>query len=133
LILALSGSVVIIITVALAVIRPWEKKRHPCASSPISTLRTLSSVQAQYVTTYDTYADLATLCNAGLIDSVLGTGIKSGYRFEVVFNGNSNWYCISRPVEWQEGYRNFIMITDGVIYFNREKDSNEYPNVLGGG
>jgi hypothetical protein len=114
--------------------RRYEGKSAPNESSAISSLRTLSSVQAQYVTRYDTYADLATLCNACLIDSVLGAGTKSGYRFTLTFANNSCWQCIARPVRWGENgeERNFIIETDGVIKYGVEKDSDEYPNIVGG-
>jgi type II secretory pathway pseudopilin PulG len=123
--------VVIVVLIAVPNLLP-SKGRGSHEGSAISSLRTLSSVEAQYVTRFDTYTGLATLCNTGLIDSVLGNGAKSGYIFHLEFDGNSSWKCTARPSEWGvTGERNFVIETDGTIRYNAEKDSNTFTKKLG--
>jgi prepilin-type N-terminal cleavage/methylation domain-containing protein len=123
---------IIAIIAAIAIPNLLESKKSANESSAISTLRTLSSVQAQYVTRFDTYANLATLCNASLIDSVLGAGTKSGYTFTCSFSGNSCWACTAAPTTaGTTGDRSFQILTDGVIKYD-PAGGTSYTVVVGG-
>ena len=62
-------------------------------------------------------SSLAELSQVGLIDSVLGSGTKSGYRFSL--SGDTyGWQCSATPVSASTGTRNFIVCTDGVVRFS---------------
>lgn len=109
-----------------------EKRPSAARSTPISSLRTLDSVQAIYITRYDTYASLAALCNAGLIDRILGAGNKSGYEYELEFDSNRWWRCTARPIEWSEtNYGKFRIGEDGHVYWNDEPGGTEFTRKLG--
>ena len=113
----------------------------PLDPSAIANLRLLTSVQAQYVTRYMSYADFAALCNAGYIDDVLGQGTEADYTYVLKFNADKWWCCIARPVIWGSGpyqkehpdwdKRNYLVSTDGVIYYNETENSSEFTEKLG--
>ena len=83
--------VIIGIIAAIAIPNLLAARRSANEGSAISSLRTLHGAQMTYGSTYGngnfagaTTADtagLGTLSSNGLIDSVLGTGSKSGYTF----------------------------------------------------
>ena len=93
-------------------------------TSAIGALRTITRVQVQYralltggqgAPTYAT--SLRELSHAGLIDNVLGSGTKSGYRFRLWGDG-LDWSCRATPVSTFVGSRNFIVCTDGRVRFS---------------
>lgn len=128
------GAVVMVVIVALiaAISIPnlLESKKSANESSAISSLRTLSSCQEQHKARYGTYASLGTLCNAGLIDRVLGGGSKSGYTFSVHAD-RENWYAYARPTTPATGERAFYIDRTGVIQYT--DDGSSYRVVGGNG
>ncbi|MCX7909997.1 MAG: hypothetical protein N2505_00225 [Endomicrobia bacterium] len=104
-------------------------RRSANEASAISSLRTLTSAQATYQSTVGggSYASgLVDLQNAGLIDSVLGGGSKSGYNFSGgAVNANERHYYTHTAVPQVHGTglsgtgtRSFATLESGVIYFN---------------
>ena len=73
---------IIAIIAAIAVPSLLGAKKSANEASAISSLRTVSTCCEQYCTTNGAYpADLTTLNTAGMIDSALAGGSKSGYNF----------------------------------------------------
>ena len=60
-----------------------SRKKRGHEASVIASIRTLSSVQEQYRSRFQTYGSLANLSASSYIDSVLGSGNKSGYNFTI--------------------------------------------------
>ena len=88
-------------------------------ASAISGLRTLSSVSEQYNVRFGTFADsLNRLATTGYVDSVLGSGTKSGYTFQ--YSGTKyTWECSAAAVDQGvTGDRYFYINQSGVIYGN---------------
>ena len=67
------------------------------------------------------YATLDELSNATLIDSVLGSGVRQGYRFEVRASPTTPeflWFAVANPVSpGTSGDRSFCTNHTGVIYY----------------
>ncbi len=126
--------VILGIIVAIAVPNLLASRRSANEGAAVSTLRTYHSAQATYQSTSGNGNFAGTpsgingftvLATAGIIDSALGTGIKSGY----VFNAQSNpRTAISPACHVAEAYptstggitatgeRAFAIATAGVIY-----------------
>ena len=86
----------------------------------IASLRTISSTQEQYRARFGTYGTLLQLSTASMIDSVLGTGQKSGYTVTMAAGQvtNNTWNCYAQPnVPGQTGVRGFYVDNSGVIRF----------------
>ena len=80
------------IIAAIAIPNLLASRRAANEGSAQSSLRTTFSAQATYQATTGNGAfatDLATLQGVNLIDSVLGSGSKSGYSFAVVEQGGT--------------------------------------------
>ena len=72
------------IIAAIAIPNLLASKRSANEGSAIGSVRSINTAEAQYFTTEGanlSYVDLAGLNKAGLIDSVLSSGTKSGYTF----------------------------------------------------
>ncbi|MDW8303309.1 MAG: prepilin-type N-terminal cleavage/methylation domain-containing protein [Acidobacteriota bacterium] len=121
--------VIIGIIAAIAIPNLLASRRAANEASAISSLRTLTSAQATYQSTVGggNYATaLSDLQSAGLIDSVLGGGTKSGYTFAGgAVSGNERHYYThtAQPVVHGTGLsgtgtRSFATLESGVIYFN---------------
>lgn len=121
--------VIIGIIAAIAIPNLLASRRAANEASAISSLRTLTSAQATYQSTVGggQYASsLSDLSSAGLIDSVLGGGTKSGYNFSGgAVSGQPRFYYThtATPVVHGTGLsgtgtRSFATLESGVIYFN---------------
>lgn len=77
--------VIIGIIAAIAIPNLLAARRSANEGSTVASLRTLTGAQATYQSTSPTgdFGDPAALVGAGLIDSVLGSGSKSGYNFTI--------------------------------------------------
>jgi type IV pilus assembly protein PilA len=77
--------VIIGIIAAIAIPNLLASRRAANEASAISSLRTLSGAEATFQTSVGNgeYGDLAALGTAGLVDSVMQAGTKSGYAFTV--------------------------------------------------
>jgi prepilin-type N-terminal cleavage/methylation domain-containing protein len=109
---------IIAIIAAIAIPSLMNARKAGNEASAISSLRTLTTVNEQYRTRFQEYADaLGSLEAAGYIDSVLGGGTKSGYVFTYV-GGTNTWDCDALPeTVGDTGDRGFLVDQTGVIYF----------------
>ncbi len=86
-------------------------------------IRTISSIQGQlrYGDSEEGFRgyvrSLEEMSNVGLIDNVLGSGMKSGYVFSLS-GGTDEWHCTATPMSDRTGTRNFIVCTDGAVGFS---------------
>jgi type IV pilus assembly protein PilA len=121
--------VIIGIIAAIAIPNLLAARRSANEGSAISSLRTLHGAQMTYQATSGggNYADaLTTLQTPGLIDSVLGSGTKSGYGFtmDAVASGAgtpATFAVVAKPTTatgsvTDTGTRDFAISTEGVIY-----------------
>ena len=76
--------VIIGIIAAIAIPNLLASRRAANEAGAIADLRTISSAEATYRSNNPAYTDFATLNGAGLIDSSLSGGTKSGYVFTYV-------------------------------------------------
>jgi len=113
--------VVIIIAIVAAIAIPslLASRRAANEASAISSLRSIHSAQATYFGTTGlnaNYAVLADLGTAGLIDSTLAAGAKSGYTFTGSIG--TGIYCAAGEATSQgsTGTRSFAVSGPGVIY-----------------
>lgn len=88
-------------------------------TAAILQLRTIASAETAYMTTTGagSYGTLRQLVDSQLIDSSLGSGDKSGYRFEVRLTPNSSYEAVARPAQYGiTGLRSFYLNSnDGQI------------------
>ncbi len=82
----------------------------------MSSLRTLTTVNEQYRTRFQTYAPrLADLEAEHYIDTVLGSGTRSGYTY-AYRAGEKTWSCAADPAAPRgDGDRYFFVDESGVI------------------
>jgi prepilin-type N-terminal cleavage/methylation domain-containing protein len=120
--------VIIGIIAAIAIPNLLAARRSANEGSAISSLRTLHGAQMTYQATTgggNYSADLATLSSGGLIDSVLGSGTKSGYTFTMdAVNASAGtpatFASMATPVTGtgsitDTGTRDFSISTEGVL------------------
>lgn len=117
--------VIIGILVAIAIPNLLVSRRAANEGSAQSSLRTIHSCQMTYQATVGIgdYADLPTLSLQTLTDGVLGSGIKSGFSFEVNPTASGQrpalFYVTAVPVltagPAATGTRRFAVTDDGVI------------------
>jgi prepilin-type N-terminal cleavage/methylation domain-containing protein len=107
---------IISIVAAIAIPGLLNAKKSGNEASSISSLRTLSSVSEQYRTRFSSYAgSLANLSAVDFIDSVLGSGTKSGYNFTFA-GGVNTWNVTAVPATaGATGDSSFFTDESGVI------------------
>jgi type IV pilus assembly protein PilA len=112
------------ILAAIAIPSLLASRRAANESSAISSMRTVHSAQVSYAATAGNggYGTLANLRTQSLVDSVLGSGSKSGYSFECLgANLNAgpppNYYATAIPADTslvsRTGTRSFTIAEDG--------------------
>ena len=112
---------IIAIIAAIAIPSLLNARKAGNEASAISAMRTLTTVNEQYRTRFGDatigYADdLSSLEAAGYIDSVLGTGTKSGYDFTYVSPDRNTWTLAASPsAAGTTGDRGFFVDETGVI------------------
>ena len=109
---------IIAIIAAIAIPSLLNARKAGNEASAISSLRTLTTVNEQYRTRFQQYStSLANLSAATYIDSVLGSGTKSGYTF--TFAGGTNTWTVSGvpTTAGTTGDRGFFADQSGVIRF----------------
>jgi len=113
------------IIAAIAIPNLLASKRAANEASAISSVRSMTSAEATYANTVGNgaYGDLTALQGQGLIDSVLGSGVKSGYNFLATpgTSGTANVYVTgAAPADISAGTatgtRQFSSDATGVIY-----------------
>jgi len=109
---------IIAIIAAIAIPSLLNARKAGNEASAISSLRTLTTVNEQYRTRFLTYStSLANLSAATYINSVLGSGTKSGYNFTFA-GGTSTWNVSTVPTTaGTTGDRGFFADESGVIRF----------------
>jgi len=90
-------------------------------SSAIRSLRTLTIDEAAYRTRNSSYADLSTLLAVNLVDISLGSATgassaKSGYYFQIVNPGPSEFFINAIPANPTSRDRRFYTDQAGVIF-----------------
>jgi type IV pilus assembly protein PilA len=116
--------IIIAIVAAIAIPNLLASRRAANEASAISSLRTIHSAEATYLSVYGAnvnYGALTSLSATNLIDPVLGaaTSQKSGYDFTATIGAaGSQAYCATATATTQDttGVRSFAVSTPGVIY-----------------
>jgi prepilin-type N-terminal cleavage/methylation domain-containing protein len=108
------------IIASIAIPNMLASKRAGNEASAQSSMRTISSCEQAYFHTYGngSYADLATLGARVMTDSVLSSGNKSGYHFEVTPEANQYWasaFPVTSSGIGQTGTRRFAITEDSVL------------------
>jgi type IV pilus assembly protein PilA len=120
---------IILIIAAIAIPNLLRSRIAANEASAVGSIRTINTAEVTYASTYPTigFADLSSLggsggssTGAGLIDSVLAGGTKSGYVFAVTASGGTpaTMYSVTGdPQNSQTGQRHFFSDQSGVIRF----------------
>ncbi len=120
---------IILIIAAIAIPNLLRSKMAANEASAVGSLRSLNTACVTYSTTYGSYpaglsnlgpGSPATSTTADLIDSVLSSGTKSGYKFAFTAGGGNTTYTITAiPVTvGTTGQRSFFTDQSGVIRAN---------------
>ncbi|HEV2175704.1 MAG TPA: prepilin-type N-terminal cleavage/methylation domain-containing protein [Terriglobia bacterium] len=142
---------IILIIAAIAIPNLLKSKMAANQSSAVASLRTLNTAEVTYSTAYNvgyssTLAQLgppasgnATSTTAGLIDSVLAAGTKSGYSFTYTpsatdASGNTNGYVLTaNPITPGQTGQNFYYSDDlSVIRQNSQSTAGASDSPIGG-
>jgi len=101
---------VIGVIVAIALPHLVRSKMSANESSAIGGLKTLASAEAMYWNMYGTYATLAGLASAELIDKNMGSSVKSGYHYYPAGVINNSQYSFhADPINSNTGTRYFYI------------------------
>lgn len=114
---------IIAIIAAIAIPSLLNARMSGNEASAISSLRTLTTVNEQYRTRFGEYAaDLTELEGEDYIDSVLGSGAKSGYTFTyTLVSAETDWEVEAVPdTVGTTGERGFFVDESGVIRFTAD-------------
>lgn len=108
------------IIASIAIPNILASRRAANEASAQSAMRTISSCESAYRDTYGAgnYADLATLGARVMTDSVLSSGQKSGYNFDVTPLTGQYWgyaFPVTSSGIGQTGTRRFGISEDGVL------------------
>jgi prepilin-type N-terminal cleavage/methylation domain-containing protein len=111
---------IILIIAAIAVPNLLRSRMAANEASAVGSTRVLVSSEFTYYSTFgggSTYASLANLGSANLIDTVLAAGTKSGYTVAAT-PATGQFYTSASPVTiGTTGQRAFCSIEDGAIRF----------------
>jgi prepilin-type N-terminal cleavage/methylation domain-containing protein len=124
---------IIAIIAAIAIPSLLNARKAGNEASAISSMRTLTTVNEQYRTRFQSYAgSLANLSASGYIDSVLGSGTKSGYGFTYAGAANT-WTTSTVPTTaGTTGDRGFFVDQSGVIRFSASGAATSASNPIDG-
>jgi prepilin-type N-terminal cleavage/methylation domain-containing protein len=132
---------VIGILAAVSIPNLIASRRAANEASAISSVRTLSTSEATYRSTYGDgmqFGDLAALKSKTLVDDKLGAATsaasaKSGYVYSVVITGGGEGFCAgAAPATATTGSRNFSSDEPGVIYVHAADYANPPVTTSGG-
>lgn len=132
---------VIGIVAAIAIPNLLASRRAANEASAISSIRTLSTSEITYRSTYGDgtqFGDLAALTSKTLVDDKLGSATsvasaKSGYVYSVVTTGGGAGFCAgAAPATATTGSRNFSSDEPGVIYVHAVNYANPPTSTAGG-
>ena len=110
---------IIAIIAAIAIPSLLNARKAGNEASAISSLRTLTTVNEQYRTRFQTFATALTdLSGTNYIDTVLGSGSKSGYSFNYT-GAATTWSVEGDPqTPGTTGDRYFFVDQSGIIRFS---------------
>lgn len=118
---------IIAIIAAIAIPNLIEARKHGNEAAAIGALKTINTSQTLFREGDKdgngnlNYGSLAQLSNTGLIDGVLGAGLKQGYSFECEASTTTSeflWFATANPVSpTTTGDRYFATNHSGVIYY----------------
>jgi len=119
---------IILIIAAIAIPNLLRSKMAANEASAVGSLRTINTASVAYSTTYGSYpTNLVSMETNGtvgssaadLIDTVLGSGVKSGYDFSYTPNQNTfpvtSYSVTAIPASASTGQRTFYTDQSGVI------------------
>jgi prepilin-type N-terminal cleavage/methylation domain-containing protein len=112
---------IILILAAIAIPNLLRSRIAANEASAVGSLRAINSAEITYQTTYPDlgFTSLSSLGGAGLLDSVLAVGAKSGYSFALTSSGSSpaTGYTVtgSPSTPGTTGQRYFFTDQSGVI------------------
>jgi type IV pilus assembly protein PilA len=142
---------IILIIAAIAIPNLLRSRIAANEASAVGSIRTINTAEVTYSSTYPDcgFAALAALggsggsaTGAGLVDSVLAGGTKSGYSFVATASGGSGTcgtagavpnaiYAVTgSPVSQQTGQRYFFSDQSGVIRYNTSTFAAATDNPL---
>ncbi len=136
---------IILIIAAIAIPNLLRSRIAANEASAVGSIRTINTSEVTYASTYPNvgFALLAGLggtggsvTGAGLLDSVLAGGVKSGYAFTVTTSGATGTgpatqYTVSGdPQNSQTGQRHFFSDQSGVIRYNVSQQASGSDSPL---
>jgi type IV pilus assembly protein PilA len=143
---------IILIIAAIAIPNLLRSRIAANQASAVGSLRTINTAEITYASTYNVgyssalanlgptaaATDVPTAALAGLIDSVLGAGVKSGYTFSyapgTVVNGRIDTYMLyASPVTpGTTGTNYYFTDHSGVIRQNSSAQASETDSPIAG-
>ena len=113
---------IILIIAAIAIPNLLKSRIAANEASAVGSTRTIITSEITYATSHpDTgYTSLAALGTAGLVDSVLAAGTKSGYAMTTTATGSpaTQFFAYGAPVTaGTSGVRYFCGTEDGVVHY----------------
>ena len=136
---------IILIIAAIAIPNLLRSRIAANEASAVGSVRTINTAEITYSSTYPsvgfgTLSDLGgaggSATGAGLIDSVLAAGTKSGYVFAVTTGGATSGgpattYTVNGdPQNSQTGQRHFFSDESGVIRYNATQPASASDSPL---
>ena len=133
---------IILIIAAIAIPNLLRSRIAANEASAVGSIRTINTSEVTYASTYpdlgfNVLGNLGgaggTSTGAGLIDSVLASGVKSGYQFVITTAGGTPATLYSTkgdPVNSQTGQRHFFSDQSGVIRYNTSSVATASDNPL---
>jgi type IV pilus assembly protein PilA len=117
---------IILIIAAIAIPNLVKARISANEASAVGSVRTVVTSEISYNTSNPAvgFANLATLGTAGLIDSVLAGGTKSGYTIAATPSAgtsggiNDQFFILAAPSSTSTGTRYFCAVEDGVIRYH---------------
>jgi hypothetical protein len=117
-----------------------EARRGSNEASAIGALRTLTTAQSLFREgdkdkngLLDYSGSLEQLGKLSLIDGVLASGKKQGYRFVILQAGQFTWSATAEPVmPGETGKRSFFVDESGVIRFSTSGEATSLSSPVGG-
>ena len=141
---------IILIIAAIAIPNLLRSRIAANEASAVGSIRTINTAEVTYSSTYPDCGFTAltnlggsggTATGAGLIDSVLASGTKSGYSFTSAASGgsgtcgsgstpNTTYTLTGDPLSPQTGQRHFFSDQSGVIRYNTSVAATAADNPL---
>ena len=141
---------IILIIAAIAIPNLLRSRIAANEASAVGSIRTINTAEVTYASTYPDcgFAVLSNLggsggsaTGAGLVDSVLASGVKSGYSFGVTSSGgsgtcgggslpNTTYTLTGDPQNAQTGQRHFFSDQSGVIRYDTSTNATSASNPL---